>query len=805
MDSPTFAILHRLNRVKQTAPSQWEAACPCHDDNEQSLCIGIGDTGSAVLFCQAGCSTPDVLRSINAGYSDLFPSRVDAGHGSNGHAGNGKSPGKPKPKLTATYDYHDATGNVAFQVCRFDPKDFKQRRLDPAHPGKHLWNMAGVERVLYRLPELLQAPVATPVYLCEGEKDADNLRRGGFIASTIPGGAGKWQASYGETLRGRHVILVPDIDRPSKVTGKRPGWEHVVKVGNALLGVAASVRVLDLPNTFPVTSPLTPKWDVSDWIAKAVSEWGPDRALETFKAATDAAKPWERIDTPADDEANEELTDPHRLARIYVEQNQHADGPTLRYWMVGFHRWNGRNYFPVSTAEIKAEITAVIKAEFNRDNIRRLKNFIATESKPLPPVAEKVTTATTNNVLQALTGIIVTPEHAGQPAWLDGHDATIPAVNFISLTNGLLNVNALLAGDQDHLSPHTPSFFSAVSVPYAFDQFAECPKWLAFVTRNLEQDESRINLLQEWFGYCLLPDTSQQKFLLMEGKGSNGKSVACAALTAMLGKANCSAVPLELFGDKFALSVTLGRLANIAAEVGEIDKFSEGYIKSFASGDRMAFEKKYQPGFEATPTARLVIATNNRPRWSDRSDGIWRRMLLLPFLLTIEEGQKVKGMDKADWWADSGECAGILMWAINGLARLRQQRQFTDPAVCLAAISDYRNESNPARSFLLDHYEPDEFGNVITADAYKLYRDWCESHGNKPFSSIQFGKEVVSVFPTARQGKVRSFEGNRLNGYHGIERKQPDFGDHDDETSENTDTNDSQINPDIPGQLFTDK
>ena len=92
-------------------------------------------------------------------------------------------------------------------------------------------------------------------------------------------------------------------------------------------------------------------------------------------------------------------------------------------------------------------------------------------------------------------------------------------------------------------------------------------------------------------------------------------------LTALLGEHNVAHVPLELFGQRFQLTMTLGKLANIAAEVGDLDKAAEGVLKAFTAGDRMDFDRKGIPGIEAYPTARLVLATNNRPRFSDRSSG----------------------------------------------------------------------------------------------------------------------------------------------------------------------------------------
>jgi P4 family phage/plasmid primase-like protien len=254
----------------------------------------------------------------------------------------------------------------------------------------------------------------------------------------------------------------------------------------------------------------------------------------------------------------------------------------------------------------------------------------------------------------------------------------------------------------------------------------------------------------------------------MEGEGANGKSVACAVLTAYLGRENVSHTPLESFGQRFSLIRTLGKLANIASEVGDLDKVAEGNLKAFTSGDRMQFERKFKEPVEALPTARLVLATNNRPRFSDRSGGLWRRMILMPFNTTIPESERVFGMDKPQWWEDVGELLGILLWSLAGLKRLREQRKFTESAVCNAALDDYRLESNPARTFLGEQYTTDLNADIVTTDVYSAYREWCETNGYRPLGSNTFGKEIVRAFPQATQGKVFSTNGTRVNGYKGI-------------------------------------
>ena len=138
----------------------------------------------------------------------------------------------------------------------------------------------------------------------------------------------------------------------------------------------------------------------------------------------------------------------------------------------------------------------------------------------------------------------------------------------------------------------------------------------------------------------LLPATWLQKFLLLLGDGATGKSVTCEALTGLLGSGNVASVPIEQLRNPHALVGTLGKLVNISTEFERIDSETEGLFKCLVGGDRMSFNPKYKPIFSAVPTARIVVASNGLPHFRDRSSGIYRRMVVLPFSVVIPEAER---------------------------------------------------------------------------------------------------------------------------------------------------------------------
>ncbi len=152
-------------------------------------------------------------------------------------------------RIIASYDYHDAQGNICGQVVRKTGKKFAVRRPDGS--GGWVWNWRGITRTLYRLPKLLAADPNEWVFVVEGEKDADRLTELGLVATTNPNGANKWRPEFSDALSGRKVAVIPDNDTSGK--------KHGAKVARWLVGKAADVRIVRLPVQGVGE-------DVSDWL-----------------------------------------------------------------------------------------------------------------------------------------------------------------------------------------------------------------------------------------------------------------------------------------------------------------------------------------------------------------------------------------------------------------------------------------------------------------------------------------------------------------------------------------------------------
>lgn len=239
----------------------WAALCPAHEDRSPSLSVGNGTNGDAVIHCHAGCSIDDILPALGLTKSDLFA-----------------GPPPEQRTVTARYSYTDEVGNVLFHVERIEPgydgksKSFAQRPADGRRgPG----SMQGVRRVLYNLPAVVQAVKdGQTVFIVEGEKDADRLNALGHVATTNPGGAGKW-AHVPDTnvlLADANIVVVTDRDTP--------GRRHAAEVANTVNWLAANVIVAEPATGKDITDHLDAGHTIDDLIVLWNSEDHQDEQYE---------------------------------------------------------------------------------------------------------------------------------------------------------------------------------------------------------------------------------------------------------------------------------------------------------------------------------------------------------------------------------------------------------------------------------------------------------------------------------------------------------------------------------------------
>lgn len=217
--------------------------CPAHDDASPSLSVGPGQRQPVLLKCHAGCEQDAIIECGGIDWATVCnPSDMPDSRPS-----GGDDRWTPKGTASHVYPYRDADGRVVFEVLRVPladgKKTFFQRRPDADAPHGHRWNLDGVDRVLYRLPEVLVAVRnGRTIHVAEGEKCAEALRTvipEGDEATCNPQGAGKWQPEFAHWLAGASVVIYADADDIGRV--------HARTVRESLVAVDAQVAIKEAP------------------------------------------------------------------------------------------------------------------------------------------------------------------------------------------------------------------------------------------------------------------------------------------------------------------------------------------------------------------------------------------------------------------------------------------------------------------------------------------------------------------------------------------------------------------------------
>ncbi len=693
------AILDRLHGVRQRGDS-WQACCPAHADDKASLSIGIGDDGRILLHCHAGCVTTDIVAKLGLTMKDLAPA--------NGHI-NGK------PRIVSTYDYRDERGELLYQAVRMEPKDFRQRR--PAEGGGWTWSTKGVRRVLYRLPGLLATDPSQTVFVAEGEKDVDNLARLGFAATCNVGGAGKWLSQYNDVLRGRPIAILPDNDQP--------GRDHAEKVAHNLHGVAASVKVVELPG-------LPPKGDVSDWLVAGGTVEELQRLVEAAPEWKPASKPKTKQEQPeAEAGLLERMTDLANARRFVKHHGEHVRYCfAWRKWVA----WDGTRW--------KVDDDGAVDRRA-KQTVDRLWQEVADESdgdkrKGLALFAARSASAGRVNAMLSLaqseTGIPVSPDQLDRDPFL------------LNCPNGTLDLHT------GQIRPHRQEDFITKLCPTPYYPAAGCPLWEAAIDRHMGGNQTLVRYLQRVYGYSLTGCTSEQYLWIFHGVGANGKSLELGTMQDVLGQDYAMKAVADLLLVKRSESHPteradlFGKRLVCCIETDEGRRLAESLVKELSGGDRIRARRLYENHWEFTPTHKLILAANHRPAVRGTDHAIWRRIRLVPFGVVIPDAEQDKTLPEKL----KAEAPGILAWCVRGCLEWQRNGLGCPPEV-QAATDGYRQEQDSLAQWMGDCCILEPSASARAAELLASYRNHS---GDDRTTLTAFGKMLTE----------RGFDKAKLHG-----------------------------------------
>jgi putative DNA primase/helicase len=475
------------------------------------------------------------------------------------------------------------------------------------------------------------------------------------------------------------------------------------------------------------------------------------------------------------EEVNEANDDPHRLARIFLDRFKHPDGPTLAFYSDEFYTWlpAAGHWELYQRAELQAELARAIKREFDRVNAAALAAGMV-DDKGNPVKASKVTRAVVENATLALKGEVVQRSMIELPAWLDPKSDDLSPADLLPAPNGLASVKAFVAGRFDLIKP-TPRFFNQWALDYPIDPHAPEPlAWKKFLHDVWQDDHESQNALQEWFGYCLVRDTSQHKIMLIVGPTRSGKGVICRCLKSVISANNVAGPTLAGLATNFGLESLIGKPVAIVADARLSGKTDQSIITerllSISGEDTLTIDRKYRQAWIGRLPTRLVITSNELPGLVDRSNALATRLVILPMVESFK-GREDHGLESKI----HAERAGILRWAIDGLARLRKRGHFVQPKSGLELVNEMEDLSSPIKAFLRDACDVGPEHSIEPNELFIMWKLWCEKNGREHPGDVQrFGRDLRTALPGLRTSNRRNPDDSRVRFFEGVGRKQDD-------------------------------
>lgn len=324
----------------------------------------------------------------------------------------------------------------------------------------------------------------------------------------------------------------------------------------------------------------------------------------------------------------------------------------------------------------------------------------------------------------------------------------------INVLNGMVEIST------GKLLPHDPKYKCTVQLPVRFDPEARSPELDRFLSSVIPEDS--IRLVEEFVGYLMIPDTSFAKCFVAVGEGGNGKSTFLKLVTHLIGQENISNLSLHaITEDRFTAAGLFGKLANLYDELETKALENTGLFKQIVSGEAIKAEEKNKAPFSFRPFCRMLFATNQMPRATDRSQAYFDRFLFVQFPNRIREtSTQVRDYDMV-LAKTPGLMSALLNRALSGLRRLTDQGRFTASASSTEAIEEYRRECNSAYDFLREFCRFDNpDGWIAKAILYSRYRGWSEDTGRKPMSSREFNRTLRTLnVREVRHGEARGWGG----------------------------------------------
>ena len=441
-------------------------------------------------------------------------------------------------------------------------------------------------------------------------------------------------------------------------------------------------------------------------------------------------------------------------AEAYVREHcTHPDGRTLHHFAGMLMAWRDGRFVEIEDAAVRNQLQPWLHEALKYVVDRKTGEMLLTDFDANPgTVKQAFETICNHTYLDATTPI---------PSWLSG-DPLAPPDELLPCKSKLLH----LPTGQEY--PATPRFFSINALDYDPDPNETMPEvWFRFLDQVFGEDDDSVQLLQEWMGYCLVGDTSQQKMLLMVGPRRSGKGTIGRVIAKLIGVGNVCGPTTSGLASNFGLQPLIGKSLAIVSDA----RFSGDNIQTvverllcISGEDALTIDRKHKTSVTMKLPTRFMFMTNELPRFGDASNALTGRFLILQMSKSFY-GQEDKHLTEKLW----ADLPGILNWAIEGWKRLRARGHFVQPPAAEDAIRELEDLSSPVGAFVRDRCEFVPGARMYVDNLYAAYKAYIEGEGwHTPSTKPVFGRDLIAVVPGLHRRRNKAagyfYEGIALKG-----------------------------------------
>lgn len=682
-------FIRHFEGVKKVNANSVKALCPCHNDKEASLSITRGEN-KILMHCHALCNYKDILAEVGIKETELFSDDKPKRKTWKDNISN--DIGKP---IEAVYDYKNAKGKYLYSKIRFAGKYIRYAFIDHKADRYTLKKPDGMYTLYNLAPALRAIKKGFPVYITEGEKDANTLKRLGFTAVTA-GGVNDWKSTYAPYFTGAKVVILPDNDEP--------GLKLKDRIIKDLTPFAHSIKWVQTSKAEhgDVTDYLTEEGHSKEDLQKLMDEIKP------------VAAPWIQI-TERKDGSQKQSVNPGLLKACISEHLSYKTVDGNYYWYEnGYYKRTDKN-------AVKAKISDYMPAILAGDNLL-------------------------NNVYSLM---LADSDHMAREEDFNTEE------NYINFKNGLYNLTTRKLEPHSEQVLYTrqinTDYVEGATISDVTSTFA---KFIGDLCKGVDGaiDWQKYTALQEIAGLAIsnvYGHRTKKAAILYSPIGNTGKSQFLSLISHLVGPEHITTIPLQNMNEdkgRFAFAnAGLIRLI-MNGDQGKATIKDSSIFKQVTGGDYIKTEGKGKDIKALIFKGFIIIACNDLPYFADdKGDHVYRRIYMVPCTHEVPE----KDRDASILHKMLKEAPAIANWAIEGLHRLISNGyNFSEVAAGQEVIANYRKNSDTVYSFLMDEgyiITKNPADKVSKQELFEKYRAYCINNERREVSKGQFKERLIKL------------------------------------------------------------